>query len=63
MGAAAVLDTAAETPPIRKSIAKPAKPFSDGAWTNTGEVDDAINDISGVDWHALVIAYWNPALE
>ncbi|GFY92248.1 ADP/ATP carrier 2 [Actinidia rufa] len=29
-GAAAVLDTAAETPPTRKSIAKTAKPFSEG---------------------------------
>lgn len=38
MGAAADLDTAAETPPMRKSVAKLAKFFSDGDGTNnTGE--------------------------
>ncbi|KAK3009460.1 hypothetical protein RJ639_014217 [Escallonia herrerae] len=31
IGAAADLDTAAETAPIRKSIAKPAAPFIEGA--------------------------------
>ncbi|KAF5799478.1 hypothetical protein HanXRQr2_Chr07g0304961 [Helianthus annuus] len=31
IGAAAVLETAADTPPIRKSMAKPVSPFSAGA--------------------------------
>jgi len=37
MGAAAVLETAAETPPIRKSTINPEKPFSLGAEAKTGD--------------------------
>jgi hypothetical protein len=36
MGAAHVFEIEAETPPIRKSVKKPVKPFSLGAGTNTG---------------------------
>jgi len=38
IGAAAVLDTAAETPPIRKSTRNPCTPFSFGAATKIGAV-------------------------
>jgi hypothetical protein len=36
MGAAHVFEIVAETPPIRKSVKNPVKPFSLGAGTNTG---------------------------
>lgn len=39
MGAAAGLETAAETPPIRKSI---AKPFSEGTFPKLGDADHTI---------------------
>jgi len=49
MGAAAVFETAAETPPMRKSIRK--CPFSAGAATNTGDVVAAAADKSIVVLH------------
>ncbi|PHU01799.1 hypothetical protein BC332_31586 [Capsicum chinense] len=39
-----IFETAAETPPMRKSIAKAATPFSAGAFTNTGEAFVVIID-------------------
>nr|GMC82368.1 hypothetical protein BC332_31586 [Ipomoea batatas] len=44
IGAAAVLETAADTPPIIKSMANPTKPFSEGAWTKTGDAYEGAMD-------------------
>nr|GMD16364.1 Cytochrome 82A4 [Ipomoea batatas] len=51
-GAAAVFETAAETPPMRKSIAKLVNPFSAGACTKTGDAFAVIDDRSmrAADW-------------
>jgi len=40
IGAAAVFDTAADTPPIRKSTIKAPGPFSAGACAVIGDTDD-----------------------
>jgi len=40
MGAAAVLDTAADTPPIRKSTRNPCTPFSFGAAATKTEEEE-----------------------
>nr|GMD61782.1 Cytochrome 82A4 [Ipomoea batatas] len=58
IGAAAVFETAAETPPMRKSIAKLAIPFSAGACTKTGEAFAVISDRSWEAWQDL-----SPALQ
>jgi hypothetical protein len=49
MGAAAVLDTAADTPPIRKSTRNPCTPFSFGAaGTKTEEEEEEEEDLAAV---------------
>ena len=61
MGAAAVFETAAETPPMRKSIRK--WPFSAGAATKTGEAVVAAADKSIVALHEGITGYCNAAFE
>lgn len=61
MGAAAVLETAAETPPMRKSMTKWL--FSAGAATKIGEAVVAAADKSIVALHVDIIGFCNAAFE
>ena len=58
IGAAAVFETAADTPPMRKSIINPLAPFSDGASTNIGETCGT--NARPVPWIAGCIWLWKP---
>jgi len=55
------LDTAADTPPIRKSMRK--FPFSLGAAMKIGEAVDATADRSVVAPQAGIMGYWKAAFE